>query len=303
MLRTYDVPPAFRAGIIVSRLCRLRRQWPADRCVGQGTGLHARRIGNPEAVAAKVREIEIRTATMLAMATEATRRQMAADIQAIEMTNDQARNDNASIIPVLESAAGAPASLGDDEDAWRGWWFDKLGYSYQASPKPTFAQDVVAQYQAPLHPDLLRRRHAGPHPRRRPPDRSDPGRRSGLQPGCRHRGPELPARRLRPPQPARQDLADQALRRRLRRVQHLSPVLASQSRLGPGPRAQSGRYPSPPSPASSASTTSSTDTIQPLYNLDVATSGTFFVGQSKLLVHDNTLPDHRLMPFDALPLP
>jgi hypothetical protein len=45
-----------------------------------------------------------------------------------------------------------------------------------------------------------------------------------------------------------------------------------------------------------------TDSVQALYNLDVATSRTFFVGQSKLLVHDNTLPDHRLVPFDALPM-
>ena len=75
---------------------------------------------------------------MLAEATETARRQMAADIYTIEMANEQARDDNASIIPVLKSAAGAPASLGDDEDAWRVWWFDTLGYSYQASPKPTF---------------------------------------------------------------------------------------------------------------------------------------------------------------------
>ena len=45
------------------------------------------------------------------------------------------------------------------------------------------------------------------------------------------------------------------------------------------------------------------DSVRPLYNLDVATSRTFFVGQSRLLVHDNTLPDDRLVPFDALPLP
>ena len=42
-----------------------------------------------------------------------------------------------------------------------------------------------------------------------------------------------------------------------------------------------------------------TDSVQPLYNLDVASSRTFFVGQTILLVHDNTLPDHRLVPFDA----
>jgi hypothetical protein len=43
------------------------------------------------------------------------------------------------------------------------------------------------------------------------------------------------------------------------------------------------------------------DSEQPLYNLDVWSSWTFFVGKSELLVHDNTLPDHRLVPFDALP--
>jgi hypothetical protein len=45
-----------------------------------------------------------------------------------------------------------------------------------------------------------------------------------------------------------------------------------------------------------------TDSTQALFNLDVATSRTFFVGQTKLLVHDNTLPPNRLVPFDALPL-
>ena len=42
--------------------------------------------------------------------------------------------------------------------------------------------------------------------------------------------------------------------------------------------------------------------VRSLYNLDVATLGTFFAGQSKLLVHDNTLPDHWLVPFDTLPV-
>jgi hypothetical protein len=45
-----------------------------------------------------------------------------------------------------------------------------------------------------------------------------------------------------------------------------------------------------------------TDAVQALYNLDVAVSGTFFVGPSKLLVHENTLPDHRLVPVDARPV-
>jgi hypothetical protein len=44
------------------------------------------------------------------------------------------------------------------------------------------------------------------------------------------------------------------------------------------------------------------DATQPLYNLDVSGSRTFFAGAGRLLVHDNTLPDHRLKPIDALPV-
>ena len=38
--------------------------------------------------------------------------------------------------------------------------------------------------------------------------------------------------------------------------------------------------------------------VVPLFNLDVADDATFFVGSSAALVHDNTLPDPRLVPFD-----
>lgn len=37
----------------------------------------------------------------------------------------------------------------------------------------------------------------------------------------------------------------------------------------------------------------------PVFNLDVADAATFFVGDSALLVHDNTLPDFRARPFDS----
>ena len=149
MLRTYDVPPAFQ----LASSFRGYVGYDANGLpiVVSGRELERMRMhsGSPQAVAANVRELEARTATLLAMAAEATRLQMAADIEAIETANQQARIDNASIIPVLESAAGAPASLGDDEDAWHAWWYDKLGYSYQASAKPTFTQNVTPQYQAP----------------------------------------------------------------------------------------------------------------------------------------------------------
>lgn len=41
--------------------------------------------------------------------------------------------------------------------------------------------------------------------------------------------------------------------------------------------------------------------VQPVFNLDVAEDADFFVGRQGALVHDNTLPDLRLPPFDAPP--
>ena len=38
----------------------------------------------------------------------------------------------------------------------------------------------------------------------------------------------------------------------------------------------------------------------PVFNLDVAGTRTFFVGMKDALVHDNTLPDPHLEPFDAV---
>ena len=38
---------------------------------------------------------------------------------------------------------------------------------------------------------------------------------------------------------------------------------------------------------------------EPVFNLDVAEDADFFAGRSAALVHDNTLPDPRLVPFDA----
>src|SRR5207249_2747908 len=43
------------------------------------------------------------------------------------------------------------------------------------------------------------------------------------------------------------------------------------------------------------------DKVQLVYNLDVAEDADFFAGNAGALVHDNTLPDPRLVPFDAPP--
>jgi hypothetical protein len=41
--------------------------------------------------------------------------------------------------------------------------------------------------------------------------------------------------------------------------------------------------------------------VQPVFNLDVAEADDFFAGRAAALVHDNTLPELRLEPFDTVP--
>ena len=42
--------------------------------------------------------------------------------------------------------------------------------------------------------------------------------------------------------------------------------------------------------------------VEPVFNLDVASNCTYFVGKNGLLVHDNSLPPSMLTPFDAEPV-
>lgn len=41
--------------------------------------------------------------------------------------------------------------------------------------------------------------------------------------------------------------------------------------------------------------------VEPVFNLDVVSNCTYFVGKNRALVHDNSLPPSMLTPFDAEP--
>ena len=210
-------------------------------------------------------------------------------------------SDNASVIPVLESAAGAPSSLGDDEDAWHSWWYDKLGYKYQAAAKPTFSQDVVPTYAAPY----IRTCFAAGTPVHtvngaRPIEAIQVGDQVLSQDDATgalsfqpvvfvHRNPPDKTLRIRL---SGGDSVVCSIYHRFWRA-NLGWTQARELKPGDTLRHLGGIV---------QVDNVGTDSVQALYNLDVATSRSFFVGQSKLLVHDNTLPDHRLVPFDALPV-
>jgi hypothetical protein len=301
MVRTYDVPPAFELASSFRGYVGYDDNGMPVVVQGRELDYMKRQISNPEAIAAKVREIEIRTANMLNEATLAAQVQMAADISAIKLANDQARDDNASVVPVLKSAAGAPASLGDDEDAWRGWWFDTLGYSYQASPKPTFTQDVAAQYL----PYSIRTCFAAGTPVHtldgaHPIEAIQVGDQVISQDAASgalsfqpvvfvHRNP--PAKTLRLTLSDGQSVVCSVYHRFWKA--NLGWTQARELKPGDPLRSLAGIV---------RVNSIEPDSVLPLYNLDVAGSRTFFAGRTALLVHDNTLPDHRLEPFDTLPV-
>ncbi len=301
MLRNYESPPAFTLN--ASFRGYIGTSPNGLPFVAQGREMEDmdRAFWNPPAIAAKVQEIEVRTATMLVQAAEAARLQMAADISDIAIANEQARVYNTSIVPVLEVAAGAPRNLGNDEDAWRKWWFDTLGYSYQASPKPTITQLVETQYD-PYHVTTCFA--AGTPVRTLDGDRPIEAIQVGDQvlsqdetTGALSVQPVVFVHRNPPGKTLRIRLSDGesvvcSVYHRFWRA-HLGWAQARELKPGDTLRGLEGLV---------RVESIGSDPVQPLYNLEVAGSRTFFAGRTVLLVHDNTLPDHRLKPFDALPV-
>ncbi len=253
----------------------------------------------------QVREVEARTAVMIAAANikaAVVRQRMAADLNAVAIFNQQVEENNARVLPVLEIAAGGPPYLKDDEDGWHVWWYDDVGYFFQAAGRAVIQQNATpAQTPAPTIATCF----AAGTPVR-------------MLDGFRnieaiHAGDQVLS----------QDAATGALSvQPVVFVHHNPPNKTLRLSFSTGEslvcsvyhrfwRANRGwamaRELKPGDTLRTLGTLAKVakveaDSVQPLYNLDVAGSRTFFVGSSSLLVHDNTLPDHRLQPFDALPV-
>ena len=189
-------------------------------------------------------------------------------------------------------------SLPDDPEAWKKWWGDSLGYSYRSQsdqsskPKTTYHVELVSCFAA----GTMVRTLTGDRPI------------ETLLVGD---------------QVLAQDTAKGALRyRSIAAVHHNPPALALRVKLGDEVILATGfhrfwkvgkgwimaRELKPGDPirtleGSAQVVSIEPDRVQPVYNLDVADDADFFVGKLGALVHDNTLPDPRLAPFDAAPRP
>lgn len=280
---------------------------------------------------------EERAATLIAQAqfkaVEAQNR-LLADIRDIEEFNFRALELNPRITKVLQGAAGAPSvdklpmpvaspniagndskdsdgdrgrteanptapDPGNIEDRWKNWWYDQLGYRYEPAPQVTA---VSSGYQSSA-PTIMSCFAAGT------PVRTFAGLKpiEALLPGDRvlsqdvstgelsfetityiHHNP--PAKILRVALDNGETIAASIYHRFWRAGQGWAQ--ARHLKEGDALRSLGGI----------ARVVSISDCGSvPVFNLDVARSRTYFVGTHDVLVHDNTLPEARIKPFDAAP--
>ena len=240
----------------------------------------------------------------------ATERQLRDDVRFLEDHNVAVRLANDSVAGVLNDATGQ--ALPASRMAWTRWWVDRIGYASPSSDwtsKATSTENVSIAYDPPVLPDGATRdvigysRHscfgAGTAVRTIAGPRSI----ESIQVGDRvltqdvttgalgykpvlvvHRNPPSPTYRIK--------LEGQ-------------PIVASPFHrfwiAGQGWAMARDLKPGDPirtlagvSPVESIEA----DAVQLVYNLDVADDADYFAGIAAALVHDNTIPDPRLVPFD-----
>ena len=61
----------------------------------------------------------------------------------LERTNNQIGETNGRVLPLLETLTGQ--TLGGDQEPWRKWWTEQLGYVYddRYTSKPTLTDSVA----------------------------------------------------------------------------------------------------------------------------------------------------------------
>ncbi|MHC5537974.1 polymorphic toxin-type HINT domain-containing protein [Singulisphaera rosea] len=329
MMRTYDAPPAFRlgggfygyVGFDENGLPVVARGVEVDK-------IKKLREKNSSELAGEIAMIEERTQRMLAEANlkaAASQQQLILDVNGIEAWNAQANVVNSRVVDVLQGAMDAPKvpelvkpanaemlagnafpdegvndSPKNDEDSWRAWWFDRLGYKY--TPPPTITHVVNAAPQ-PSPPSVYSCFNAGT------PVRTLEGLRriETLRVGDQVLSQDISTGSLgfQPILVVHHNAPGETLRIRLEDGEILTAsvyhrfwlagkgwAMARELKAGDVLRTLKG-----PSRIESVEE----GIVEPLFNLVVAQTRTFFVGNSDTLVHDNTLPEIRVKPFDAPP--
>jgi len=299
VLRTYDAPPAFHLAGFRGYAGYDANGLPV---VASGFELDQLRTEKPRAAADHVAKIEAKTQQMIVEANlkaVTSQQRLIADVNEIEASNAEAVATNARVTDVLRASLGAPADLRpDDEDGWHRWWYDRIGYRYDPPPQVTLAVNASPQYPPPTITSCF---VAGT------PVRTIDGRKP-IE--TLHVGDQILS----------QDVSTGALAFHPVMVVHFNPpgdtVKVSLDNGEPLTASLYHRFYRAGRGWAMARDLQTGDTLRtlgglarvvalepgpsvPVYNLDVATNRTFFVGTKDVLVHDNALPDPHARLFDA----
>ncbi len=241
----------------------------------------------------------------------ASQQQLNNDVAQIERQNRSIQTMNDRVVGILNNATGQ--NLSDDRSVWERWWVDLLGYAFvagQSEVNPTFVEVIPSGYQPEVSPSNVVRQ--------------------GLYvSGISCFGAGTAVQTLTGPQPIEtlkvgdlvlsQSTSTGALGYQPILVTHHNPpsstfriklgndvivashfhrfwvagrgwVMARDLKAGDPVRTLGGIW---------AVDSVEAGKVELVYNLDVAEDADFFAGDSAALVHDNTLPDTRLVPFDT----
>jgi hypothetical protein len=246
------------------------------------------------------------------LAAAVAQQQLQGDVKAIDDYNAPIKELNGRIIPILKEAAGQ--DLGEDREAWRKWSVDLIGFAdmpQKYSEIPTVIEQVPLAYQPQTLPVAIdtpvgfRRMScfgAGTPVRTIAGLRPIESLREGdqvltqdIKTGALNYRPILVVHRNPPSATYTIDLEGEAIvSSHFHRFWKAGRgwVMARDLKPGDVVRTLGGLV---------KVASIEADRVQPVFNLDVAEDADFFVGDRGALVHDNTLPDLRLAPFDAPP--
>jgi hypothetical protein len=247
--------------------------------------------------------LEQRTAFFLETARQTAQRALVNDIRAIESLNAQVRRANAPVVRVLQETTGQ--SIDDDPDAWNTWWFDQLGYRYhapQAANLPTRTQFAQLSADGGTPPRIFSCFAAGTPVRTLTGSRPIESLQVGdlvlsqdTATGALDYQPVVAVYHNPPSATVRVKLDEETIvASTYHRFWRAGRGWAMARDLKPGEalRTLHGRV---------VIAEAESGSEQPVFNLDVARTHTFFVGQHTALVHDNSLPPRIAEPFDAEP--
>jgi hypothetical protein len=247
-------------------------------------------------------------------AAETAQQQLANDVAALDRYNAEVTESNGQIARVLTGATGR--DVPPDRESWQRWLVDQFGYAQRFSdqqPKPTFVQEVtvdlpsvsgfatgqngysqIVSHHSCFGAGTLVHTMSGTRPIEtlRVGDviltQNIKTGALGYQPiTVIHHNPPIETLRV---QFGGEAIISSAFHRFWKAGKGW--VMARDVSVGDTLRTLGGSY---------VVDAVDDDRKQPVFNLDVAENANFFVGTTGALVHDHTLPDLRLAPFDATP--